>query len=617
MIKRLLFVLFAFFYATHIDAQQYNYQIKITNYDYDMNARSGLCGDAKHVKLWIVYEDNSETQLYYTGNPYDIRNNEFINRFLIKKPKTIHFTSFVHEQDWVGACNGYTASVNKSENITYNSNNEAYGNISAYDSNGGGDATIDVEFNYQITPVTKNFNYKVQYDIDLSNKLTTPPTTMYTGNYNLRLRTNNEGKNIYRGNAFSYDGQAETITNKKYDSIVRFMNRIDRIDATSDITYRTNSQLRCYDDGGPPDSGGTDPDVERDFHDIYLTEQISVSENDCFSYTNIFPSCNTVDIKQMSIYRIQPLENVSKNKSDTQEFMLKKIKVCEPLRVFLNDCNIKSSYAVDYALEDGNFEEYLPYAYRESYFDFDTSSIENINYRNPIKFQIRYYNVPRNQIESKPYLFSPIYSFPFEYCSPDLEEAPNPIKTSCEYKNDGAFKLKFKRDLYEGETLVISLYDPTTTIIGQKFTSTLTDEGNGLYSYSWPLEIPKGNYLIKYQTHNKPELIDSDDISWASLTATNVEIGFAAPLKFEVRKLNDENCFKAGDGKIEIFNVEGEQNRKFLYKIDQVNGANLENIRDWTEFTGNSVVVEKLGSIGVGKYRIQVKDEKDCFFRDP
>ncbi|WP_299123047.1 hypothetical protein [uncultured Tenacibaculum sp.] len=211
------------------------------------------------------------------------------------------------------------------------------------------------------------------------------------------------------------------------------------------------------------------------------------------------------------------------------------------------------------------------------------------------------------------------YTIQLTECSPKLVNNP-PVteKTTCSYSEDGTFTLTVNRNLVATEKLIATLYyeyTPNNYNIapnGQEETLVLMPNSNGTYSYRWKGNLPPGNYKLKYQTLKGGGQIPHTDPSWASVTESNIfTVLPAEKVNFKAKKLNDENCFTSGDGKIKLEIISGETT-KYKYIIYQVNGASVTLYRNWTEFTGPMVIIEGLEK---KKYRIKVQDSKDCFAR--
>ncbi|MDY0779347.1 hypothetical protein SLH33_00900 [Tenacibaculum sp. IB213877] len=597
----------------------------IKNYDYYMRASSGLCGDAKHIKLWITNEDNTTIQLYYKSKPATENNTLLVDRFLVKKVKSIHFSSFIHEEDSVGWCNGHTASVSDNKDLVYN-NGIATGSISLYD-NGGNQAIIDVEFDYEVVPVEKNYNYKVEYNIDLYNQSTTPFMNFenYTGNYILQLTTGVENKTIYNQSVFSLVSGV-SIKNTKYDSIVRFKDALTASKGRMNVRFRSNSMLKCEDQ------------VEEDFGNfsyIDATENSTIRDpGGCMPYKYLFPMCSTAEIQYFNIYRIhKDLFNIEKNKGS---FVTNnpELKICEPFRVYVNDCNETSSYAVEYSTDNLNFKTLLPYARRESYFDLDYAQLEGTDIQT-VKIRIKYYN--SGNYTTHPYLYSEATSFTVFPCPPKLVDEPEPIRTRCSYTSDGSFKINFDRQLIN-EKLIISVYfknfdSGDFEFYKQEDTLNLVDNGNGTYSYTWlglndGFLDPVEEYKVKYQAlRDVRDSLPHTDQTWSSANESReFTVPIAKPIQFIATKLNDESCFDRRDGRIRLEITQGEEGRTYYYQIKKDEKLQVFNGTSWNEYLGSNIeetwvpfvesdstVINKLDK---GSYKIKVRDSYACYAKE-
>lgn len=571
-----------------------------------MRARSGLCGNAKHIKVWITNEDNTTTQLYYTSSPHIINEVEFVNSFLVKKPKTIHISSFVHEQDAVGTCNGYTAKITEDSGILNYINGVTSGSITGYD-NGGNQAIIDVKFNYEVLRVEKNYNYKIEYDIDLYHRSLNDRMEYndYTGMYSLQLKGDKESKKVYTENVYRFN-PPDIPTNTKYDSIVRFMEPLTTLNGKMNIFFRSNSSLRCE---------GQVNEFE-DFYSINTEQNTTINDvSGCLNYKYLFPWCGTTKINYFNFYRIYAkLGDIELNKPNFgPKGISPELKDCEPFKVYVNDCSEESSYAVEYSV-GGNFKTYLPYARRESYFDLDYNKLEGVKVGGNISLRIKYYN--SGNYSNNPYLYSDLVDFRVIGCSPKLTQEPTPIKTTCSYSKDGRVKVTFNRQL-NNEKLFLSVRfrEIGTTIYhlySQEDTTILQDNLNGTYSYTWKgtyLYLEPGNqYKIKYQTLSIDSELDAKDPSWN--TAEENEELFLIPtatnVNFEAQKLNDENCVNSKDGKIRVFNVSGGTGEGYEYELNENNKWILFNP---SNIKANEVII---GGLGKGSHKVKVRDSKKC-----
>lgn len=145
----------------------------------------------------------------------------------------------------------------------------------------------------------------------------------------------------------------------------------------------------------------------------------------------------------------------------------------------------------------------------------------------------------------------------------------------------------------------------------QQDTSTLVKIDNN-YTYTWDYSqdpLPSQTYKIKYQTYKGAEGIP-DESSWASLKFSNeFTIQKATNVDFTAKRVNDESCFEAGDGKIQVEVTSGETGRLYFYILYKIEGTTEIVERGWTSFSGTTTIISGLGK---GKYKIKVKDSEGC-----
>ncbi|MEY8862118.1 hypothetical protein [Tenacibaculum singaporense] len=202
-------------------------------------------------------------------------------------------------------------------------------------------------------------------------------------------------------------------------------------------------------------------------------------------------------------------------------------------------------------------------------------------------------------------------------CSPVFVEYYDKAKTSCSYKTDGKIAIKLNRNIDSSkERLVVTLYKSDRVLIGQEHTTnSLTPINSTNYGYIWPNDIDAGTYYFLYQTQNInldiPTAPDIDDgSSWDKLVKTpNFTIEKATNIDFTAKWVNDESCFEAGDGKIQIEVISGETGRSYFYIVYKVEGTTETLERNWTSFLGTTTVISGLGK---GEYKIKVKDNEGC-----
>ena len=202
-------------------------------------------------------------------------------------------------------------------------------------------------------------------------------------------------------------------------------------------------------------------------------------------------------------------------------------------------------------------------------------------------------------------------------CSPVFVEYYDKAKTSCSYETDGKISIKLNRNIDSSkERLVVTLYKSDRVLIGQEHTtSSLIPLNATNYGYIWPNDIDAGTYYFLYQTQNInldiPTAPNIDDgSSWDKLVKTpNFTIEKATNVDFTAKWLNDESCFEAGDGKIQVEVTSGETGRSYLYIVYKIEGTTETLERNWTSFSGTTTVINGLGK---GEYKIKVKDSEGC-----
>ncbi|RSC93669.1 hypothetical protein [Tenacibaculum singaporense] len=212
-------------------------------------------------------------------------------------------------------------------------------------------------------------------------------------------------------------------------------------------------------------------------------------------------------------------------------------------------------------------------------------------------------------------------------CSPQFIGYYDKIKTSCSYFKDGNISLKIDRDIDPSEQLVVTLFKDESSgdiLTGQYSTKQLSaidskiivleGFGGGVFGFKWPVDIDAGIYYFRYQTLNEadtPQKPDaSDSVFWDKLVKTpNFTIEKATNVDFTAKWVNDESCFEAGDGKIQIEVTSGETGRSYFYIVYKVEGTTETLERDWTSFSGTTTVISGLGK---GEYKIKVKDNEGC-----
>lgn len=606
-------------------AQDYNYKVDIIDYDYNFLANSGLCGENKHVRLTVTDVNNVTHTVIFTRDP-KVEKRKILTKYFEHKPKQIQFSSFIHERSWF-SCDGYSASVGKTDILSFNASNVASGFMDLYDSNGG-QATIDVSFKYSAEKLKKAFNYKVEYNFDLSNKSKELffPFDRYTGSYYLKLRSSLQSKRIYLDNVqITNFNDPEIIRNKKYDSIIRFISPMEFAEANSKINYKATSSFIC--DGAVQDENG--------FVKMDNTRKTVISEvSGCLKHNYLFPYCGSLSINYINIYRIYDDPRIyssnSLEKDQKEAFDNRLLKDCQPLKFYVNDCNEESSYAVEYKLEtNADWKTYLPYERRASFFELNTANISGATIGKSLKVRIKYYN---EDCEKYSYLCNEPLSFGIISCSPEFLALYNQKNYFCSYQradlDEGKVSVKLSRPIESTEQLVVTLFyvdGMNRKILVNQLSSIpiniadpiiqFDDLGGGNVGFEWPEKISptKGTddyYYFRYQTLNigeSPQKPVESSPFWDSLEKTDTfRLDQPTNISFSARHKKDQSCYGVNDGQIEIYNVNGGTGEGFEYELNG-NGT-------WVPFstsvnTARNVVI---GSLPKGKSRIRVRDGNKC-----
>ncbi len=250
-----------------------------------------------------------------------------------------------------------------------------------------------------------------------------------------------------------------------------------------------------------------------------------------------------------------------------------------------------------------------------------------------IKIQI-VFTPPRRQVSSFPfpqYEGTPIVTSPpmiFNIFNPSPEfDSIDKEDTRCNYTVDGSFILNVKRDLTTGEELVITLYDNNNdALVGQQFTTSLTNNGDGTFGYKWTGNLDGGSYKVKFQSHSGSGGINPTDGSWNLLNFSNPFV-IVKPAKviFTIDNKSEENCFNEKDGYIEV-SATREGSRTLLYQLSNNGIVQIFNGTNWVNYTGSDpenatyypftnddkTVISKLGK---GVYRVKVRDAQKCYMK--
>ncbi|CAL2075153.1 hypothetical protein [Tenacibaculum sp. 190524A05c] len=224
-------------------------------------------------------------------------------------------------------------------------------------------------------------------------------------------------------------------------------------------------------------------------------------------------------------------------------------------------------------------------------------------------------------VESQVFLFD-IFNPSPEFDSIDKED------TRCNYTVDGSFTLNVKRDLNTGEELVITLYDNNNdALVGQQFTTSLTNNGDGTFGYKWTGSLDGGNYKVKFQSHGGTGGINPNDNSWNLLNFSNpFEVRKPARVMFIIDGKSDENCFNVNDGYVEV-SASRDGTRGLFYQLSDNGVIQVFNGTNWVNYTGSDPENETfysftngdktiISKLGKGIYRIKVRDSQKCYMRN-
>lgn len=219
------------------------------------------------------------------------------------------------------------------------------------------------------------------------------------------------------------------------------------------------------------------------------------------------------------------------------------------------------------------------------------------------------------------------YTITLTECSPDFESYYNLSNTTCSYKSDGKVSVKLSNNINSTEQLAVALFKKGTVngdiLIDQYSTKQLSltdttvlvlkDLGGGFFGFNWPKDIDAGSYYFRYQVLSKattPPKPKATDPFWYTLVKTpNFMIEKATNVDFTAKRVNDESCFEAGDGKIQVEVTSGETGRLYFYILYKIEGTTEIVERGWTSLSGTTTIISGLGK---GKYKIKVKDSEDC-----
>jgi hypothetical protein len=235
-------------------------------------------------------------------------------------------------------------------------------------------------------------------------------------------------------------------------------------------------------------------------------------------------------------------------------------------------------YHWQYLLPGGTW---LPYDYSgASSIEVGIDDIPNLQINQTVNFRLEYC----------PNRYSPIFSFSFNKCSPDLVSLV-PISTNCSYSNDGGFTATFSRALNPGESLLLNLAqnapvgNPGSILVAAPIITSANMVGS---TYNWPNTLAAGTYYLRYQLDNDGSVYDYGPFNITTPT----------PVTFDAMWMNI-NCF-GETGSIDITANGGVGN--YQYELNG-NGS-------WVNFTNpNEHLVTGLLT---GNYQLRVRDANGC-----
>ena len=181
-----------------------------------------------------------------------------------------------------------------------------------------------------------------------------------------------------------------------------------------------------------------------------------------------------------------------------------------------------------------------------------------------------------------------------------------PIDTKCAYGIDGSFTANFERGLKTGEELLMTLFEidgSNESLISDKRT-TVFDAGN---SYSWPDPLPRGNYLIKYQSK-------LNEVYSSLETSGQFRIGSPDPISFFVPEthIKDVSCNGGSDATIQVHASGGVGNYKYFLD-GATTGTPFSNTG---EGTVSNPIIQTITGLPAGTKTIKVQDGNGCTERE-
>ena len=339
-----------------------------------------------------------------------------------------------------------------------------------------------------------------------------------------------------------------------------------------------------------------------------------------------FPfQCLNKTINSFKLIKIQNLRTVNNLSPTTNE-----LKECESRNISISSgCQYK--YALEYKIPTNpNWEELLPYGNNAMTTSIAKSDFPGLNSGENLQIRARF--LPAKGT-SQTNAYSDIITYNIVSCSPEFKGVI-PQAITCNGYEDGSLELKIGRDLNSNEKLAVTLFQEDITsgdfiIIptgGQKFEiTTLTNNGDGTFSYFWPEELPAGNFKIKYQTVNMATAVEPSSFDALNFIGTPFEINSVTPVMFSITNISDQTCFNKNDGYIDV-SATREAGRGLFFQLTKNGNIQVFNGTNWVNYTGSdpknetfnsfsSTTTTRINKLGKGDYRVKVRDSQKCYMK--
>lgn len=221
---------------------------------------------------------------------------------------------------------------------------------------------------------------------------------------------------------------------------------------------------------------------------------------------------------------------------------------------------------------------------------------------------------------------------------PRISTPPTITQPTCSYSEDGGFSVVFDRRIFSYETLDINLLElnygenpmsitDLETVYGGNFENFLnainaayTSEGvdvgiqtghpnynNSSRRYTWPHNLPAGEYVMQITGYRVADNIGGEIQPFCKLYTFFFNISAPTQVQFSAKVEQDETCFNANDGKIELTNVTGGSG-SYYYSLND--GASWNN----TPFTGPNYSIPV--DLAPNTYNILVRDSNGCYEKE-